>query len=166
MSRPEPRAWRMMKRVARYVISHGRTVQKFAFCNGFDSEEHGYRDSDWAGYRISGKSTSGGTVMVNGHLLKSLATTQQTIALSSGEAELYAMTKTAVRVTGIIYMFQDVGIKLTVFLVTRLLQSVLLSGKALAGRDTFAYNIFGFNRKWQADIRASKKLKARRTWQT
>ena len=44
------------------------------------------------------------------HLLKSWSTTQQVVALSSGEAELYAMLKGATQAKGIMSMFNDWGI--------------------------------------------------------
>ena len=43
------------------------------------------------------------------HLIKSWSTNQQVIALSSGEAELYAMTKGAAQVLGLVSMGRDFG---------------------------------------------------------
>ena len=48
-------------------------------------------DSDWAGCSKTRKSTSGSTVNVLGCNVVSTARTQGTLALSSGEAELYAI---------------------------------------------------------------------------
>ena len=53
-------------------------------------ELHIYTDSDWAGDRETSKSTYGGAVTWGRHTLKTWATTQAMIALSSGEDELYA----------------------------------------------------------------------------
>ena len=50
-----------------------------------------YVDSDWAGCSKTRKSTSGSTVNVLGCNMISTARTQGTLALSSGEAELYAI---------------------------------------------------------------------------
>ena len=50
-----------------------------------------YVDSDWAGCSKTRKSTSGSTVNVLGCNMVSAARTQGTLALSSGEAELYAI---------------------------------------------------------------------------
>ena len=49
-----------------------------------------YVDSDWAGCLKTRKSTSGSTVNILGCNMVSTARTQGTLALSSGEAELYA----------------------------------------------------------------------------
>ena len=51
----------------------------------------GYSDSDWAGCRTTGKSTSGGLVMVGRHLIKSWSRTEDSVTLSSAEAELVAL---------------------------------------------------------------------------
>ena len=50
-----------------------------------------YVDSDWAGCSKTGKSTSGSIVNVLGCNMVSTARTQGTLALSSGETELYAI---------------------------------------------------------------------------
>ena len=48
-------------------------------------------DSDWAGCQTTRKSTSGGVLQVLGTALNSWSRTQQTVATSSCEAELYAI---------------------------------------------------------------------------
>ena len=55
----------------------------------------GYSDSDWAGDRRTGKSTSGGVVLLGEHLVKAWSRTQYAITLSSAEAELVALGKLA-----------------------------------------------------------------------
>ena len=46
------------------------------------------------------------------HLVKSWATTQKNIALSSAEAELYALVKGAAQTKGLISLIRDFGIEL------------------------------------------------------
>ena len=58
-----------------------------------DAKFQGFADSDWAGDRRDMKSTSGGTIMWGSHCLKAWSTSQSTVALSSGEAELKATCK-------------------------------------------------------------------------
>ena len=48
---------------------------------------------------------------VGKHMIKSWNATQQTIAMSSGEAELYAMVKGAAQTKGLTSMIQDYGLK-------------------------------------------------------
>ena len=50
-----------------------------------------YVDSDWAGCSSTRKSTSGGLLYLLGTPIMAWSRTQSTVALSSGEAELYAM---------------------------------------------------------------------------
>ena len=67
-------------------------------------------DADWAGDRVTRKSTSGGTVRNGRHLLQHWSKLQATIALSSGEAELNAAVKGTSEVIGLKEMLEDLGI--------------------------------------------------------
>ena len=60
------------------------------------------------------KSTSGGVLMMGGHLLKSWSTTQPVISLSSGEAELYVLVKTAAQAKGLYSLIKDYNLDTTV----------------------------------------------------
>lgn len=65
MSKPSPRGWRILKRVGRYLKGNERLVQGSPWAEkavGIDA----YGDSDWAGDRQSGKSTSGGVIPIRG----------------------------------------------------------------------------------------------------
>ena len=52
--------------------------------------------------------------MLGGHLIKSWSTTQAIIALSSGEAEFYALVKCGSVALGIRNMLNDLGIKVKI----------------------------------------------------
>ena len=73
----------------------------------------GYSDSDWAGCRITGKSTSGGVVMIGTHFIKGWARTQNHVTMSSAEAELIALVKCTQECMGIQSMLRDWGQHLT-----------------------------------------------------
>ena len=111
MANPTQEGWEVLKRIGRYLKACPRLVQTFRWC-GWQSELQGYADSDWAGDKASYKSTSGGAILWGPHCLKTWATSQSTIALSSGEAELYAMTKMAVQIKGIMSLAADFEIDL------------------------------------------------------
>lgn len=88
-------------------------IQKFRF------EQAGNKiladgDSDWAGNKMDRKSTSGGVLRIGSHAIKTWSSTQQTISLSSAEAELYAMTKAATQAVGLMQLMQDFGDSLSV----------------------------------------------------
>eukprot|EP00973_Karenia_brevis_P086799 12036707-Karenia_brevis.AAC.1 len=92
MAQPDVGAWKKAKRMARYLKGAPRAIMKYDWqTEGEDLE--GYSDSDWAGCRVTGKSTSGGVIMIGDHYIKGWSRTQNCITLSSGEAELVAMCK-------------------------------------------------------------------------
>ena len=68
-----------------------------------------FSDSDWAGDKKTRRSTSGGVASICGGGIKSWASTQGSIALSSGEAEYYAMVKAAAEGLGIQTLMRDLG---------------------------------------------------------
>ena len=108
MSSPISEDVAKLRRVARYLINSGRLVQIFKWQEDLRFIKV-YTDSDWAGDSKTAKSTSGGCVMYGEHLWKSWASTQQVIATSSGEAELYAVTKGAAQAMGMVSMSLDFG---------------------------------------------------------
>ena len=108
MSKPSQSSWTVLNRVARYLAGAPRAILKYPWSK--ESELiHGSADSDWAGDRVGAKSTSGGAIQWGGNTVKTWSSTQQTIALSSGEAELYALTKCAAQVLGIMAILKDFG---------------------------------------------------------
>ena len=69
----------------------------------------GHSDSDWAGCRVTGKSTSCGVVMIGSHVLKGWSRTQNHVTMSSAEAELIALVKCTTECMGIQSMYRDWG---------------------------------------------------------
>ena len=69
-------------------------------------------DSDWAGDRRTRKSTSGGVIRIGHHYIKSWSKNQSTIALSSAEAELYAIIKTASESLGVMSILWDWDVRM------------------------------------------------------
>ena len=108
MAKPTRGGWKKLKRVVRYLLEHKRTVLSYPW-QGEEEEVVTFSDSDWAGCRVSGKSTSGGTVLIGEHYIKGWASTQLSIALSSGEAELVALVKATSETMGIVNMVKDLG---------------------------------------------------------
>ena len=77
-----------------------------------------FTDTDWAGCKKTRKSTSGGIAMIGTHIIKSYSSTQGVIALSSGEAEYYGLTKGASVALGIAAMCSDMGLDFKVHIST------------------------------------------------
>lgn len=110
MSRPTMGDRRRLKRLGRYLVGRPRVVSHFGW-QVRRGEVHGYSDSDWAGCRRTARSTSGGTVMMGSHCLKTWSATQKSICLSSGEAELVAAVKMSTELIGIARLAQDWGLE-------------------------------------------------------
>jgi hypothetical protein len=100
-----------LKRMGRYLARRPRLVMKYPFQESVEAVDV-YGDTDHAGCLRTRKSTSGGCVMVGTHLIKSWASTQPTITLSSGEAELYGVVRAAANGLGYLSLLADLGIRL------------------------------------------------------
>jgi hypothetical protein len=68
-----------------------------------------YVDTDWAGCARTRKSTSGGCVMLGGHMVKSWSSTQPGVTLSSGEAELCGVIRGSGMGLGFQSLMADLG---------------------------------------------------------
>ena len=88
-------------------------MTKYAW-QGAESQILAYSDSDWAGCRQTGKSTSGGVIMIGDHFIKGWSRTQNHVTTSSAEAELIALVKCTSESLGIKSMAQDWGHQLGV----------------------------------------------------
>ena len=71
-----------------------------------------FTDSDWAGCGLAAKSTSGGAVCLGEHVIKTYCKQQQVIALSSTEAELYAMVAASAETLALAAYARDLGLDL------------------------------------------------------
>ena len=109
MSAPTEHSWMKLKKIARYLVGRERVVWKFPWKNGHG----GWRvcvDSDWAGDRETRKSTSGGIIMLGEHRIKTWSATQSSPALSSCEAEYYALVDGASRALGVQAAARELGV--------------------------------------------------------
>ena len=77
---------------------------------GHEREVTGYSDSDWAGCRVTGKSTSGGSLMIGSHFLKGWSRAQNHVTMSSAEAELIALVKCSAELLGMRNAMRDWGV--------------------------------------------------------
>ena len=109
MSAPTTRDEKRLRRMGRYLKDSPRVVQHFEWQDE-NEEVKVYTDSDLAGCDRTRKSTSGGAVLRGSHCLKFWSKTQQTIATSSGEAELTALVKGCYEGIGIQSFLDDAGV--------------------------------------------------------
>ena len=84
MAKPVEGDWQKLIRLGRYLKGAPRCVLEYPW-QKVSGPPVGYTDSDWAGDRKTGKSTSGGIVMLGGRLVKSWSRTQDAVTLSSAE---------------------------------------------------------------------------------
>ena len=100
-----------LKRLARFLVDARRLVYRYDWLTDADTQELTvYVDTDFAGCRVSRRSTNGGTMLRGTHCLKHWSSTQPTIALSSGEAELGGLCKGAANAIGLRSVARDLGI--------------------------------------------------------
>merc|ERR1712020_640162 len=97
--------------LTRYLAGRPRLVYDYPWQDEV-SVVDAWVDTDFAGCLRTRKSTSGGMAARGAHLLKHWSSTQKTIALSSGEAELAGVVKGAGEGLGIKSLAQDLGIAL------------------------------------------------------
>ena len=116
MSAPTTASLEKIKRVVRYIRGEPRVVYDYRWQGQEDLTV--YVDTDWAGCFKSRKSTSGGAIVRGTHLLKHWSTTQQTTALSSGEAELKGIAKGAAEGLGLQNVGRDLNTELSIHLYT------------------------------------------------
>ena len=102
--------WVALKRIVLYLLGKPRLVWKFMWQEG-PKFVSAFSDSNWAGCHDTRKSISGACIMNWSHLLKAYSRAQGNIALSSGEAEFYALVATASEALGIVAMTEDFGDK-------------------------------------------------------
>ena len=112
MANPRQGDWAALKRIGRYLKGAPRLIQSFRW-QTLPRSVDVFTDSDWAGCRATCRSTSGGVARLGSHALKSWSSTQATIALSSAEAELYALTKGAAQALGFITLLADLGVEVS-----------------------------------------------------
>jgi hypothetical protein len=108
MADPSVSDWPAVKRLARYLAGVPRKVTKYSL-QKIPEKIVIWTDSHYAGCSRTRKSTSGGVVMFGGHCLKTWSSTQDVVALSSGEAEYYALVKAVSKGIGMKNLLQDLG---------------------------------------------------------
>ena len=100
-----------LKRLARFLVGAPRLVYKYDWAHDCpDNELTVIVDTDFAGCRVSRRSTNGGVIMRGNHCLRHWSSTQTTVALSSGEAELGGLCKGAANGIGMRSVAKDLGV--------------------------------------------------------
>ena len=117
MSSPCMSDWAKVRKLGRYLRKHPRQVLWFAW-QDVQSNLQVYVDTDYAGCPRTRRSTNGGLVMHGSHLVKTWASTQTVVALSSGEAEYYGVVNCMCEALGIKEIAKDMGLDFSITLST------------------------------------------------
>ena len=110
MAKPRVKDIEQMKKLARYLKGNPRVIQVFK-PQPMPKRINIWSDSDYAGCLETRKSTSGGVIQLGEHVTKIWSSTQNVIALSSGEAEYYALVKAGSQGLGFQAMLRDLGME-------------------------------------------------------
>ena len=121
-----------LKRLCRFLVPRKRMVLKYPWQRASTLESYG--DTDGAGCPKSRKSTSGGCLMLGGHLIKSWSSMQPSINLSSGEAEYFGVVKVAVIALGHQSLIADMGMTAKVRVWTGSSAAVCICGRSGLGK--------------------------------
>ena len=103
-----------LKRVIRFLKSHPSCSFLYGF-QGDNAPMTIMTDSDWAGDVVTRKSTSGGLIRMNSHVISFWCKSQATVALSSGEAELNSMVKGCSEGIGVLELMRELGCDASVY---------------------------------------------------
>ena len=140
LASPTEEDWANLKHVVRYLkgsLGHRFTVSpKTKVTLGTTLGLEAFADSDWAGCSKTRKSTSGGILRVLGTPVHFFSRTQSVLALSSAEAELYAIGSTLAELLHVRNLLED----LHMLKVSLTLYTDSTSAKSLSAR-------FGTSRK-------------------
>ena len=106
-----------LKRVMRYL----KKVPRLVYVFDWQPEPQHLTvmvDTDFAGCKVTRRSTSGGVALRGSHCIRHWSTTQATLALSSGEAELTGLAKGIAQGIGLRSIASDLGIEFSLQLRT------------------------------------------------
>ena len=111
MSSPSRSDWLKLKRIGRYLIHRGQVAHVYRWQSPSPTITV-FVDSNWAGCLRTRTSTTGMAILHGAHLFRSISRARSNIALSSAEAELYAMVHGGSEGLGARAMGLDFGLDL------------------------------------------------------
>ena len=110
MSDPNEEDMAKLKRLGRYLVGSPRVIIRYKWQSNA-RQITAWTDTDYAGCLRTRKSISGGVAMIGCHCIKTWSSTQDIIALPSGEAEYYGLVRGASQAIGIRSMLYDMGVE-------------------------------------------------------
>ena len=157
MSAPKRAHWKMLRKIGRYLLGAPRMIMKFPWQTQ-QSMVTSFTDSDWAGCPRTARSTSGGIVAIGDHVIKTYSRQQKVVALSSAEAELYAMVAASAESLAVISYSRDLGRELGGEIYTDSAAALGISQRAGIGKVRHLRT----QGLWVQEVRVSGRLKYRK----
>jgi len=117
MAEPAKMSVEALKRLGRYLTKYLQLAYHYIFQQAIDGIDV-YVDTGRAGCPRARKPTSGGCVLAGSHLLKPWSSSQPTITLSSGEAELQGVARAGAIGLGFLSLLSDLGVRVPLHLRT------------------------------------------------
>ena len=105
---PTTAYWEKVVRLGRYLKNRPR-VRLWCKFQETPCQLETYSDTDWAGWKRTRRSTTGGYTVAGSHLIKMWCKTQAVVALSSADDELYGLVRASAETVGLISMYKDFG---------------------------------------------------------
>jgi hypothetical protein len=109
VQKPEASHWEAVKRIFAYLVK----TPHHGLCYGKDGETqlNGYTDADFAGDLTTRKSTTGFVFMFHGGPVSWASRRQRSIALSTTDAEFFAVSEGAREAIWLKRLLQEIGMK-------------------------------------------------------
>jgi hypothetical protein len=133
MSKPTVNDVAKLKRIGRYLLKRPRVACLYQWQKA-PGRVTAYSDSDWAGDRVSRKSTSSGCLMIGQHTISTWSKCQTVVATSSAEAEPYALTRAACQSKGLQSLCTDLGIQNKVVLYADSTAAIAIASRTGLGK--------------------------------
>ena len=129
---PRKLDWMRLVRMTKFLASHPELEWVFE-AQDMPTKFVVYGDSDWAGGE-SRRSTSGTAEVLGKHTLEFSCSTQHVIALSSGEAELYATGRAAAGGLQTVQLLHEAGLPLELEVLTDSTANLGMHGRKGSGK--------------------------------
>ena len=155
MSMPTKLHYMRLKRLVRYLVLYPTETWQYCLQEA-PSHYYVYTDSDWATDKATRKSMSALAERFGDHLIETSCSRQSVVALSSGEAEFYAMTRGAASGLMSHQVVEAIGYKnLSLTLLTDSTAAKGIAGRTGAGK----LKHLSIKELWLQDLVKQKRIK-------
>ena len=134
LNAPTRQHWKCVKRILRYLVGTKHVGIRFVHVGNLKLTA--FSDSDWAGDEYHRKSRTGFVVLLGGGPINWTSRLQDTIALSSTEAEYIAMTETAQDLIWLQYLLESLDCESSSTIYVDNLSAIDLANNPIFNRRT------------------------------